>query len=189
MKEKERQRQAGNIKRTSGIAKIFDSFEQQKQVKNSTAAKLSNYLFVEDGMEQDEWETLVLYFETEEKLRTHITSNWEKQHFMMDLFNFIDEGSHSESEILQERLVLICNIISEMLPESKGRSWFWKFRHVLYKFEEYFSTVTRSIEILAKIQHYYIVMKDFFHAESLLIQLDSSFNINLAKIVISFVRR
>ena len=55
----------------------MDSFEQQKQLKNSTAVKLSHYLFAEEAMEQDEWEALVLHFEDEGKLCTYIRGNWE----------------------------------------------------------------------------------------------------------------
>ena len=72
-----------------------------------------------------------------------------------------------------------------MLPKSEGKSSFWKFRHILYRLEKHFLK-TDSREILSTIEHYYILMKDYNHAESLLAAFDSSYEIGKIKVLIAF---
>ena len=69
--------------------------------------------------------------------------------------------------------MLVCDIITRIiLPNDIDRSWFWKFRHILYKLEEYFSSKNINKEILMKIFIEYIYFQDFYRAESLLNKLD-----------------
>ena len=117
----------------------YKDFPKKRRI-DPTIIELNDYIYKEQQREQGEWETLVLYFEQESELRKYIKDSWEKSYFMNELFVFFQEVNKSDSERLQQRLILVCDILGEMLfdLESKGKSWFWKFRHILYKMEEYF---------------------------------------------------
>ena len=117
----------------------YKDFPKKRRI-DPMIIELNDYIYKEQQREQGEWETLVLYFEQESELRKYIKDSWEKSYFMNELFVFFQEVNKSDSERLQQRLILVCDILGEMLfdLESKGKSWFWKFRHILYKMEEYF---------------------------------------------------
>ena len=134
--------------------------------------QLSNYIYEEEKREEDELASLVFYFEEEEQLCLHIKSNWGSNHFMKELLTFLDQANYCKSETLQQRSILVCNTIAQaMLFESEGKSWFWKFRHILYELEEFFLDKNIEKEGLSKIYYYYIRMNDFHRAQKLLVRL------------------
>ena len=74
-----------------------------------------------------------------------------------------------------------------LLPDSKGKSWFWKFRHILYKLEEYFLASNVQRAHLERIFCHYLYFHDFYHAE----QLASEFggvNLAMSSIMIGIAR-
>ena len=94
---------------------------------------------------------------------------------MKKLFTIFEVANSSVSEVLQKRSVLACDIIAQMLlSNSKGKSWFWKFRHILYKLEEYFLTSNVQRAHLERIFCHYLYFHDFYHAE----QLASKFGVS-----------
>ena len=72
--------------------------------------------------------------------------------------------------------------------EGKGKSWFWKFRHILYKMEEYFLANSIEQEILKSIFHKYIYFRDFHQAENLLRRLGPNIDGIKGRILISFAK-
>ena len=162
----------------------------KKKRKDPMMLELQNYIYEEENREEDEWESLVLYFEVEEELKVHIGKSWGKRHFMTELFTFFEEANLSDSKPLQDRSVLVCDIIGEMLfyTESKGKSWFWKFRHILYKMEEYFLLNNIEQEILKKIFYKYIYFRDFHQAENLVRKLGPNVDSIKCQIIISFAK-
>ena len=74
VKEKDRRRENGQTQQQGEINEILQQYKDfpKKKKKDSIVTELSNYVFEEDRIEKDEWETLALYFEEEKELRTHI---------------------------------------------------------------------------------------------------------------------
>ena len=54
-----------------------------RKKKDPIFAALNAYVFTEERLEFDGMEALVLHFEKEEKLRTHIKDYWGKKNFMV----------------------------------------------------------------------------------------------------------
>ena len=55
-----------------------------------------------------------------------------------------------------------------IIPNSKGKSWFWKFRHILYEMESVFLGKPSVYYFeLEEILHYYYIINDTIRAHSL----------------------
>ena len=84
---------------------------------------------------------------------------------MKELIAFLSYIRSSDSKILQQRLVAVCNLVGEMfLSNGLGKSWFWKLRHLVYRLEEYFTKDMNRSELI-KTFNLYIAMQDYHHAE------------------------
>ena len=114
VKEREKKREKGQVQQQEEINQIFQEYKDfpKQKKKDLIITELSKYVFEEEKKEQDEWEGLFLYFEQEKELRTHIREQWERQHFMGELFTFFSVANYSESETLQKRSILVCDIIA-----------------------------------------------------------------------------
>ena len=82
--------------------------------------------------------------------------------------NFIEECTYNKSKAMQKRLREVIETISEfVIPNSKDKSWFWKFRHVLYEIEAICleNKINNHFE-LEKILNFYYIIGDTLHMNS-----------------------
>ena len=97
------------------------------------------YTLHEKKKEQREWESLVFYFEDDKVLTEHIRDNWPSFFFVKATLNFFYETYFSSSDKMQQRMMKVTQIINQLfIPFSEKKSWFWKFRQVLYTMEGIF---------------------------------------------------
>ena len=74
---------------------------------------------------------------------------------MLELFSFFNEGVLADcSEKLRNRLTLVCNIIAKLYLKGEKKSWFWKIRHILYLFEDYFTEKNDRYSLMPIISYY-----------------------------------
>ena len=85
VKEREKCREHGQAAKQEAINKIFQDYKDfpPRKKKDPIFAALNAYVFTEERLEFDGMEALVLHFEKEEKLRTHIKDYWGKKNFMV----------------------------------------------------------------------------------------------------------
>ena len=77
--ERERKRGQGHTQEKDQIHSLFQKHKDRlKKKSNDPTAinKLRNYICEEEKGERSEWESLILYFESEDKLRSHLEANW-----------------------------------------------------------------------------------------------------------------
>ena len=74
------------------------------------------------------------------------------------------------------------------LPDSQSKSWFWKFRRILHKLEEFFFTDHADQENSERIFLYYIKMRDLHRAGQLMSKFDLKIDISKCEIMISLAR-
>ena len=77
--KREKKRGQGHTQEKDQIHSLFQKHKDRlKKKSNDPTAinKLRNYICEEEKGERSEWESLILYFESEDKLRSHLEANW-----------------------------------------------------------------------------------------------------------------
>ena len=93
LREKEQKEDHFQVHQKAAIHELIEKYKgmtnkKKTHKKDALIIEINNYVFSEEQKEENEWESLVLYFENEEKLRTHIMEHWEEEHFMKELITF-----------------------------------------------------------------------------------------------------
>ena len=61
---------------------------------------------------------------------------------------------------MEERMTSVVNILSEFfIPNGENKSWFWKFRHLLYEIEFILikqNTLANHFELQKILQYYHL---------------------------------
>ena len=118
---------------------------------------MEHYARNEVKEEREEWEHYVFYFEKEGELEKFIKDNWWEERLMEKLLMLVDEVFNKNQ--MHNRLLLVCDVVAKLhIPNSAGKNYFWKFRHMLFKIENYMMEKSGQNFLLLKGLHRYYTL-------------------------------